>query len=102
MVIGREDAKALAINRLPGPGILTTKVSKLSPNSIVYQVCWALTKLKGTHIESFDEKTVLSLVKRCHKVFCPQITRSKSTTRSERRHQFTKEMIMRRRKNGSL
>ena len=101
MVIGREK-KALTRDHLLLDGILTTKVAKLSPDSVVYRVCWELANVKKTHIESFDEKTVLSLIKECHKVFCPTPPRPKRTARWQRDCQFTTEQIIQRRRNGVL
>src|SRR4051794_38914500 len=62
--IAVEDPKALAANRLPTGGILLTKVNKL-PTGAVHDVCVELSSMKGAHIESFDGKNVLSLLKIC-------------------------------------
>ena len=101
MAIGREK-KALTRQHLPGNGILTTKVDKLVLNSVVYDVCRELVNLKKTHIESFDGKTVLSLIKHCHKVLCPRLSSPKKLTRRESRYRFATELIKRRRRNGDL
>jgi len=101
MSIGREK-RALTKQHLPTSGVLTMKVDKLSPDSVVYRVCSELVNLNGTIIEAFDGKTVLSLIKHCHRAHCPRPTRSKALTRRERDYRFTTELIERRRKNGDL
>ena len=97
--IGR-GRKALTRARLAVDGILTKKVDKLSPDSVVYHVCLQLAKLNGTSIEAYDGKTVLSLIKNCHKIYCPPPPRAIKPTRRERSHQFTTDLIKQRRKNG--
>ena len=101
MAIGKEK-RALTKQHLPTSGILTRKVDELPPDSIVYQVCWELVNLKRTHIESFDRRTVLSLIKHCHKAYCPQPPRPKKLTRREMDYQSKTRLIERRRKNGDL
>ena len=101
MAIGKEN-RALTKQHLPISGVMTRKVDKLSTDSVVYHVCLELVNLKRTHIESFDGKAVLSLIKHCHKVFCPRPTRPKKLTRRESNYQWKTELIERRRKNGDL
>jgi hypothetical protein len=101
MAIGREE-RALTMQHLPTSGILTRKVDKLSPDSVVYHVCSELVNLKGTNIVAFDGKTVLSLIKHCHKAHCPRPIRSKALTRRKSSYLFKTELIERRRKNGDL
>ena len=97
--IGRQ-RKALTRAHLAVDGILTKKVDKLLPDSVVYHVCLQLAKLNGTSIEAFDGKIVLSLIKHCHKFYCPTPPRARKPTRRERSHQFTTDLIKQRRKNG--
>lgn len=92
-----EDSNALAANRLPTEGILLTKTNKLSPGA-VYDVCRELTFHQGTHIESFDGKTVLSLIKACF----PKPPRTRKSTRNQLRHQANVRLIRLRRANGDL
>jgi hypothetical protein len=101
MVIGKEK-RALAKQYLPGNGILTGKVDKLSPDSVAHQVCRELANLNRTNIESFDGKMVLSLFKDCHLFFCPQPSRPKALTHRQKARRFETEMIERRRRNGDL
>jgi len=77
MVIGREK-KALTLQHLPVKGILNMRVEKLQFDSVLHHVCRELARLKGTPIESFDGKTVLTLIKRCHKIYCPKPPRRKT------------------------
>lgn len=84
MAIGRED-RSLTQQHLPVSGILTTKVNKLPTNGAVFRVCYELAVLNRTHIESFDGKTVLTLIKRCHKFFCPGLADLKKRTRKRSR-----------------
>ena len=76
MAIGKEKKK-LEKQYLPVDGILTSRVNRLSPDSVVYDVCRELARLNRMHIESFDGKTVLTLIKKCHKFFCPMPPRRK-------------------------
>jgi len=101
MTIGREK-RAMTKEHLPGNGILTRKVNKLPIDSVVHCVCTELANLKRTHIESFDGKTVLSLIKNCYQVYCPLPTRPKKSTRRQNAYQFKTQLIERRRKNGDL
>ena len=68
MATGKE-VRALSHQHFPFKGVLTTKVDKLRPESVVFHVCQELVRLKHTHIEAFDGKTVLSLIKHCYVVF---------------------------------
>ena len=103
MAIGKEASKCLSESFLPGPGILTRKVDSLSPDSAVFHVCKQLVDLNGTHIESFDGKKVLSLIKTCSKIYCRKPTaRAKKPTPNQRRHEFQTALIVRRRQNGDL
>ena len=101
MAIGKEK-RALTKQHLPTSGILTRKVDELPPDSIVYQVCQELVNLKRTHIESFDRRTVLTLIKHCHKAHCPQPPRPKKLTRREMDYRAMTRLIEKRRKNGDL
>lgn len=101
MAIGKEK-RALTKQHLPTGGILTRRVDKLAPNSVVYGVCRELVNLKRTHIESFDGKVVLSLIKHCHKFFCPQPPRPKRMTRKQSDYRWKTKLIERRRRNGDL
>ena len=101
MAIGRE-GKALTKAHLPTEGILTRKVDKLPVASVVHGVCVELVTAKKTHIEFFDGKAVLSLIKQCHKVYCPRPAPPKRLTRQRRDYLANAELIKRRRKNGDL
>ena len=101
MAIGKEN-RALTKQHLPISGVMTWKVDKLSTDSVVYRVCLELVNLRKTHIESFDGKTVLSLIKHCCKSFCPPLARPKKPTRWERNYQLTTKVIKQRRENGDL
>ena len=101
MAIHREK-KPLGKAYLPTRGILTTTVEKLPPDSVVYQVCREIAKRRRTHVESFDGKTVLTLIKQCHQAFGPTLARPKKLTRLQRRHEFETDLIKRRRENGDL
>ena len=68
MATGKE-ARELSLQHTPFKGVLTTKVAKLKSDSVVFNVCQELVKVKHTHIEAFDGKTVLSLIKHCYVVF---------------------------------
>lgn len=80
MAIGRE-GKVLTQQRAPRNGILRTKVNKLPTNGAVFRVCYELSTLNRTHIELFDGKTVLTLIKHCHRFFCPGLADFKKRTR---------------------
>lgn len=101
MAIIRE-RRAMTRQHLPTNGILTRKVDKLSSDSVVYDVCRELVNRKRTHIESFDGKTVLSLIKQCHKAFCPPPPRLRRLTQRERDYRCMTRLILQRRKNGDL
>jgi hypothetical protein len=94
--------RTITKQHLPTDGILTRKVDKLPTDSVIYEVCREMVNQKRTHIESFDGKTVLTLIKQCYKAFCPPLSRSKKPTRREIAYQFQTELIKRRRKAGSL
>ena len=73
MSIGKEDkGKSLTRQHLPLSRVLTTRVDKLPFDSVVHQACRELARMKGSPIEAFDGKTVLTLIKSCYKVFCPK------------------------------
>jgi hypothetical protein len=101
MAIGREN-RAMTRQHLAVDGILTTKVDKLSPDSVVYGVCRELVNRAGTHIESFDGKTLLSLLKHCVKACCTQLARTKKLRRRDDEPLFGNVLVSRRRKNGDL
>ena len=101
MAIVREK-RSISRQHLATDGILTMRVDKLSTDSVVYCICRELANSKGAHIESFDGKTVLSLIKHCYKSFCPPLARPKTLTRRERNWQLSTEVINLRRKNGDL
>ena len=101
MVVVREK-KPLAKQFLPGPGILTMKVDQVDPDSVVHRVCLELVNLKKTHIESFDGKTVLALIRQCHKCVNPRPNQLKKPTRQQRDYNHKISVIKKRRKNGSL
>ena len=101
MAIIKEN-RAMTRQHLLMDGILTTKVDKLSPDSVVYHVCREMVNRKGTSIEVFDGKTVLTLVKHCYKAFCPAMPRTKKETRRQSDYRFKTELIERRRRNGDL
>jgi hypothetical protein len=58
--------------------------------------------LAGAHIEAFDGKTVLSLIKQCRKAGAPLPPRQKTLTRRENNRRFATDLIERRRSNGDL
>ena len=101
MAIVREK-RAMTRQHLLTDGILTMKVDKLSPDSVVYDVCREMVNRKGTHIESFDGKTVLSLIKHCYKAFCPPFARPIKPPRKEENYQLMTKVIKQRRRNGDL
>ena len=93
------DSIRLTSNHLPVKGILSTKLSKLSQGAI-YDFCFELATLKRTHIESFDNKTVLSLIKQCFPIL--KTARQKRPGRNESRHDRITNIILQRRANGDL
>lgn len=98
-VISAQDFKALSAAHLPAPGILTMKVGKL-PQGAVYDFCCELVRLVPTHIEAFDGKTVLSLIKTYFRHQKP--SRPRKPSRGEARHQRMTNLILQRRANGTL
>ena len=100
MAINRENPKALTSQRLMGKGILTMKVDKIVPGSVVHGVCEELTRLKRTGVEMFCGKTVLSLVKSCYPKAKPVAPRR--PTRNMLRHRQMTNVILQGRKNGDL
>ncbi len=80
MAIGRE-GRTLSAQHTAMPGILTTSVHKLSHDSAVFQVCNQLAAVNRTNIESFDGKTVLSLIKKCSKIYSRELARAKKARR---------------------
>jgi hypothetical protein len=68
MATGKE-ARELSQQHFAFKGVLTTKVDKLLPGSVVFAVCQELVRLKHSHIEAFDGKSVLTLIKHCYVVF---------------------------------
>ncbi len=101
MVIVKEK-RSLATSCFPLPGVLTTRVSKLAPDSVVHAVCRDLTYAAKTSIELFDNKTVLSLIRNTYKATCPPLPRQKAPKKFQRKYQAEIDLINRRRKNGSL
>lgn len=101
MAIAREN-RVLTKQHLATDGILTRKVNKLASDSIVFAVCQEMVRQKNSHIENFDGKTVLSLIKHCYKSFFPKLARPKKLTRRQSNYQFQTELIKRRRSNGDL
>lgn len=101
MVIIREK-RSLAADCFPLPGVLTTKVSKLNPDSVVHAICRELTRSAKTGIECFDNKTVLSLIRQTYKATCPPLPRQYAPKKYQRVYQAKIDLINRRRKNGSL
>jgi hypothetical protein len=55
MATGKE-ARTLSHQHSAFKGVLTTKVDKLRPESVVFSVCQELVRLKHSHIEAFDGK----------------------------------------------
>ena len=100
LMASAREGRALTRQHLAIDGILTTKVDKLPYDSVVHCVCRELANRAGTHIEAFDGKTVLSLIKCCRKACCPQPPRPKKLTRRERNRRFEADLILRRRENG--
>ena len=101
MVIAREK-RVLTKHHLPTAGILTRKVDKLAGDSVVLTVCREMVKQKNSHIENFDGKTVLSLIKHCYKAFSPKPTLPKKLKPHQINYQVGKKVIERRRRNGDL
>ena len=97
--IGIEDPRALTAQHLPTPGVLTMKVGTLPPG-VVRDFCAELVGLARTHVETFDGKTVLSLIKACFP--WPRPIRPRQPSRNEARHQRTTNVILQRRRNGDL
>jgi len=94
------DFGSLTIEHLPGPGILTTSVGKLAPG-VVYDFCAELVRIRGSHIEAFDRKTVLTLIKSCfprQKSARPRIV----TGPRHNHHDSMTRLILQRRANGDL
>ena len=102
LMASAREGRALTRQHLATDGILTAKVVKLPYDSVVHCVCRELVNRAGTHIEAFDGKTLLSLIKRCREAYCPQPPQPKKLTRRESRHRFQVELIERRRSNGDL
>ncbi|HSU54450.1 MAG TPA: hypothetical protein VLT36_10350 [Candidatus Dormibacteraeota bacterium] len=101
MAIAKEKRR-LGRQYLPTDGVLTRKVDKLPPGSVLHDLCREITTRRRTHIESFDGKTVLSLIKSCLPGYSPRLPRARKPTRREQDHQFQTGVINRRRKNGDL
>jgi len=97
--IAAQDIKALTSNHLPTAGILTTKIGKL-PDGLVYEFCRELAGILQTHIEAFDGKTVLSLVK-SYCSFLIKPIKKKPNQKLSRHDQMTR-IILQRRANGDL
>jgi hypothetical protein len=97
-----QEGRVMTRQHLPTNGILTRKVDKLPSDSVVYGVCRELANWKRTNIESFDGRTVLSLIKQCHTAFCPPRRRPRKPTSWERDYQCKTELIRKRRRNGDL
>lgn len=95
--IGAQNPKALAAAFLPTEGILTTKVEKLS-QGVVYDLCCELAKVHRSHIEAYDGKRVLSLLKSLF----PKPPSRRKPTRGEIRHEAATRLILQRRANGDL
>src|ERR1017187_10145931 len=102
LMASAREGRALTRQHLATDGILTMKVDKLPYDSVVHCVCRELVNRAGTHIEAFDGKTLLSLIKRCRKACCPAPSRQKKLTRRESRRRVQVELIERRRSNGDL
>ena len=82
MAIVKEDPKCLSKQYLAAPRILTQKVDKLSPGTVVFQICKELVDLNRLHIESFDGKMVLSLLKKCSKIYRGRPSPARRTLRN--------------------
>ena len=96
------EGREMTRQHLATNGLLTTKVDKLPYDSVVHCVCRELVNRAGTHIEAFDGRTLLSLIKHCRKACCPAPSRQKKLTRRESRRRVQVELIERRRSNGDL
>jgi len=101
MAIAREK-RVLTKQHLPTDGVLTRKVDKLACDSVVFAVCQEMVKKKNSHIENFDGKTVLSLIKHCYKSFSPKPTSPKKLKPHQIKYQIGRQVIERRRSNGDL
>jgi hypothetical protein len=100
MAIGKEERR-LSLLCASVSVVLGTKVSKLPFGSVVWQVCKELGQMTGTPIEAFDTQTVLTVIKKSYKVFCPKPARLK-LTKVRKSYHHTTSLILRRRQNGSL
>lgn len=97
--IGVQAPATLSQDRLPGEGILTEKVNSL-PAGAVAELCRELVALKRTHIEAFDGKAVLTLIKECFPWPERPVKRAPSST-EEHLDRLT-NLILQRRANGDL
>ena len=100
MAIGREERK-LSLSRAPVSFVLGTKVSKLPHGSVTWHVCKELGQMTGTPIEVFDAQTVLTVIKKTYKIFCPKPARLR-LTKAHKSYNHATSLIIRRRQNGSL
>lgn len=81
--------------------VLAHKVREFASNSVVHGVCCELANRKGKSMDDLSGKSVFMLIKQCHKAVCPPLQRIKKPTRREIERRQRKELILRRRSNGS-
>jgi hypothetical protein len=101
MAIGRENKK-LTLQHVAPARILAMKVGKLAHGSVVEGVCSELTRLNGMSNEVFYNKSVLTLIMRCYKVFCPKPRSQKKPSKSHLKYQHTVDLINRGRQSRGI
>jgi hypothetical protein len=101
MVIGKEKKK-LTLQHVAPSQILAKKVRELAHGSVVHDVCLELTTLNGTINEAFYDNSVLTLMMRCYKVFCPKPYRQRKPSKSHLKYQQTIDLIKRSRETRDI
>lgn len=96
-----QNIDALTLQHLPTEGICGMKCEKL-PAGVIHDICREIAVIKGTHIESFDGKTVLHVLKQIAPKSVRKPARKRQPTRNESRHETMTRIIDQRRANGDL
>jgi hypothetical protein len=96
------EKKVMNLQNLPTEQILSKKVKELALDSVVHDVCCELALANEKPMDDLAGKTVFALIKQCYKAVNPSPSRTKKPTRLQSKHQFSTNLINRRRSNDSF
>jgi hypothetical protein len=96
-----ERGKRFSLARVAVDRILKSKVNDWPHDSAIYGVCVELAKRAGV-CDAFDDKSVLTLIKRCYRTGCPKPAPRRKMKKYQIAYQEKTRLIQKRRENGSL